>query len=406
MYGLKGNIRKMVTEMQQVRNPGPTGIAKDVTLREHMAKNYKTPNGEPLSPNHLFAELGIDENYTTVNDVMKDEDTRYLMAEIVREGVRRGMGLAQREQIAAMKKRAIASFGPVTSEAAGGQRFVSPEVFLDPVNRGAVQGTFYPDLIIREIPVAQPQAIVPKIDMSDAALADSNEAATIEEGSITYSTKTVTIKKKAKAIKITDEAVMFSSLSLLQIFLEDFGRLFGNTLNGMAVDAIQNGDQSDTSEAAAVIGVENTTNGITWFDLTRIAIQFGLVGQVGTQIIGNATTALNFLNLNEVKNRFLGTPLLGTNLRSPLTMPEDLYVSAHVAANKIIIQDPSSSIVQLTAMPLMVETDRIVMKQISGTAMSIYTGFAKIQKKASLVIDGSITFAANGFPTYMVPTAG
>jgi hypothetical protein len=46
---------------------------------------------------------------------MKDEDTRYLMAEIVREGVRRGMGLAQREQIAAMKKRAIASFGPVTS---------------------------------------------------------------------------------------------------------------------------------------------------------------------------------------------------------------------------------------------------------------------------------------------------
>jgi hypothetical protein len=94
-----------------------------------MAKNYKTPNGEPLSPNHLFAELGIDENYTTVNDVMKDEDTRYLMAEIVREGVRRGMGLAQREQIAAMKKRAIASFGPVTSEAAGGQRFVSPEGF-------------------------------------------------------------------------------------------------------------------------------------------------------------------------------------------------------------------------------------------------------------------------------------
>jgi hypothetical protein len=38
--------------------------------------------------------------------------------------------------------------------------------------------------------------------------------------------------------------------------------------------------------------------------------------------------------------------------------------------------------------------------------MSIYTGFAKIQKKASLVIDGSILFSGNGFPTYMVPTAG
>lgn len=404
MYGLKGNIRKMVTEMNAARNPGPKKIAKDVSLRQHMAKNYKTPNGEPLGPEHLFAELDIDENYTTVNELMQDEDTRYLMAEIVREGVRRGMGLAQRERLAAAR---TASFAPITTEAAGGQRFVSPEVFLDPVNRGAVQGTFYPDLIIREVPVPQPQVVVPKVDMSDAALADSNEAATIEEGSITYSTKTVTVKKKAKAIKITDEAVMFSSLSLLQIFLEDFGRLFGNTLNGMAVDTIQNGDQSDTSEAATVIGVENTTNGITWFDLTRIAIQFGLVGQVGTQIIGNATTALNFLNLAEVKNKtFPGGPLLPIDVRTPMQMPEQLYVSAHVAANKLIIQDPSSSIVQLTAMPLMVETDRIVMKQINGTAMSIYTGFAKIQKKASLVIDGSILFSGNGFPTYMVPTAG
>jgi hypothetical protein len=105
---------------------------------------------------------------------------------------------------------------------------------------------------------------------------------------------------------------MFSSLSLLQIFLEDFGRLFGNTLNNLAVDTIVNGEQADLSEAATVIGVENTTNGITWLDLTRVAIRLGLVGQVGTQIIANETTGLNFLNLTEVKNRFLGTPLLNT----------------------------------------------------------------------------------------------
>jgi hypothetical protein len=391
----------MVLEMQRQRDPGPGEVARDITLRQHMAENFKDPNGKPLGPEHLFAELGINEHTTTVKQVMEDEDTRYLMCEIVRQGVRRGMGLAQREAFAAARK---VSMAPITTEAAGGQRFISPEVFMDPVNRGAVQGTFYPDLIIREIPVAQPQAIVPKIDLSDAALAASNEAATIEEGSITYGTKTVSITKRAKAIKITDEAVMFSSLSLLQIFLEDFGRLFGNTLNGDAVTTIINGEQSDLSEAATVIGVENTTNGITWFDLTRVAIQFGLVGQVGTQIIANSTTGLNFLNLAEVKNKtFPGGPLLPIDVRTPLQMPEQLYVSSKVGANKVVIQDPSSSIVQLTAMPLKVETDRIVMKQINGTAMSIYTGFAKIQRKASIVIDGSILFSGNGFPTYMVP---
>lgn len=403
-YGLKGKVRQMVSEMNALRNPGPGKISRDVTLRAHMAKNFKAPSGEALGPEHLFAELGIDENLTTVNEVMQDEDSRYLIAELMRQGVRRGMGIAQREQIAEMKKRAIASFGPITGEQAGGTRFVSPEVFLDPVNRGAVQGTFYPDLIIREIPVAQPQAVVPRIALSDAGLADSNEAATIEEGSITYDTKTVTLTKKAKAIKITDEAVMFSSLSLLQIFMEDFGRYFGHTLNGMAVDTLINGDQADLSEAATVVGVESTGNGITWFDLTRVAIQFGLIGQTGSQIIGNATTALNFLNLAEVKNKtFPGGPLMPVMIKSPLTVPEELFVSPKVGANKVIISDPSSSLVQLTAMPLMVETDRIVMKQITGTAMSIYTGFAKIQRKASVILDGSILYSGNGFPTYMQP---
>jgi hypothetical protein len=335
------------------------------------------------------------------------EDGPYLMAEFLRESTRRVMGIAQREQLAEMRNNAMASFAPITGEYAGGQRFVSPEIFMDPVNRGAVQGTFYPDLIISEIPVSQPQVIVPKVDISDAAVATSGEAATIEEGSISYSTKTVTIAKKAKAIKITDEAIKFSSLSLLDIFLQDFGRLFGNTLNGMAVDTIVNGDQSDNSEAATVIGVLATANKITWADYVQVAVRMGLIGQSGVQLIANESTANDFLNLAEVKNKTnLGDPLLNVRVRTPLRMPEDLYVSAHVAANKVIIQDPSSSIVQLTAAPLMVETERLVMKQITGTALSIYTGFAKIQRKASLVIDGSILFSGNGFPTYMTPVAG
>jgi hypothetical protein len=40
-YGLKGKVRTMVTEMQKLRNPGPNKIGQDITLRQHMAKNYK-----------------------------------------------------------------------------------------------------------------------------------------------------------------------------------------------------------------------------------------------------------------------------------------------------------------------------------------------------------------------------
>jgi hypothetical protein len=403
--GFKGKVREMVTRMDAIRSDAAG--ARDIGLRQFMAENYPDANGGVFTPEHLYAELEIDPQRTQLRHLMADEDTRYLAAEIIRNGIKRGIGLAQREQLAEMKNRALASFGPITSEGAGGQRFVSPEVFLDPVNRGAVQSTFYPDLVIREESVSQPQVTVPKIDLSEAVLADSNEAATIEEGSITYSTKTVTLKKKAKAIKITYEALQFSSLSLVALFMEDFGRILGHTLNGMAVDTIVNGDQADLSENATVVGVENTTNGITWFDLSRVAIQFGLIGRVGTQIIGNATTALNFLNLAEVKNKqFPGAPLLATMMKSPLTMPEELYVSTKVGSNKVVIQDPSASLVQLTAQPLLVETEKIIMKQIQGTAYSIYTGFAKLQRNASVVLDGSILYSGNGFPTYMQPFAG
>jgi hypothetical protein len=405
-YGLKEKLPAMVESMQALRKGTKTKAGREVSLRQHIARNFKTPSGEPLSVQHLYAEMGIDEDFTSISELMEMESGPYLAAEVLRESLRRAMGLAQREQIAELRARALASFEPITGEQAGGQRWVSPEVFLDPVNRGAVQGSFYNDLIIRNIPVAQPQVIMPKIDLSDAVLADSNEAATAEEGSVTYGSKTVTIAKKARAIKITDEAVLFSPISMLSIFFEDFGRVMAHTLNGMAVDTIVNGDQADLSEAATVIGVLNTTNGITWADYVQVAIRFGLIGQVGTQIIANEATGNTFLNLAEVKNRYQGTPLMAVDVKTPFSMPNELFVSPKIGANKVAINDRSSSLIQLTARPLLIETDRIVMKQINGTVASIYTGFAKVQRKASVIIDGSILFSGNGFPTYMAPFAG
>lgn len=400
-YGLKTKVTEMVKRMDARRKKGD-----DVSLRSFMAETYKAEDGSPLQPEHLFAELDINPSRTQFKTVMDSEETAHLGAEIIREGIKRGMGLQQREQIAEFKRQMIASFAPITGEQAGGQRFVSPEIFLDPVNRGVVQSTFYPDLVVTEETVDQPQVIVPRINLSDAKLMDSAEAATIEEGSISYDTKTVTLAKKARAIKQTYESIQFSSLSLVQLYMQDVGRILGHTLNGMAVETILNGDQADLSENAAVIGVESTVNGITWYDIARVAIQFGLIGRTGLQAIGNATSTLNYINLPEVKNKqFAGAALLPTMVKTPLQMPEELYASTKVPTSKLVIQDPSASLVQLTAVPLMMETEKIVMKQIQGTVVSIYTGFAKLQRNASIVIDGSIAFSGNGFPAWMQPLA-
>jgi HK97 family phage major capsid protein len=395
-HGLKGKIKEIVKQMDALRshNKNPRNIG----LREFLAEQYQ------LTPGHLYSELGLEQG-TTVQELMADSDNAYLLAEVLRDGMMRGLGLAQREQMAAAR-RGLASQAPILSEGNGGARYITPEVFLDPVMRGAVQSVFYPDLVVREIMVGQPTATIPRLDLSEASIADSEEGATIEEGSVSYGSKDIRLKKQAKGIKVTYEAIKFNTLDLVALFFEDFGRLLGSRLNGEAVLAITNGDQSDGSEAAAVIGVDDTAKGVQYIDVLRVWIRLSLLGRRSTSVIGNESTAIDFLNLPEVRDKqFSGSALLPTSVKTPLPTDQDLYVSTKVAASQLVFQDSSASLVQLTAWPLMLEIEKIVSKQIEGTFASIYTGFAKLQRNASVTVDGGITFAANGFPSWMNPFA-
>lgn len=400
--GLKGKIPQIVAALMALRTLADGG--KNISLRQYVAQNHQH-NGQPLSLEVLFADLDIDPQRTTVDQLMSDADTAHLLPEIIREGILRGMGVSARERLAQLRKTMVSM--AITGEHSGGERFLSPEVFLDPVSRGAVQAAFYPELIIREETVSQPTVTMPHLDLSDAKMADSEEGATIEVGSVTYDTKVVTLYKVARGIQITYEAIRYMSLSLVQLYFEDLGRILGSNLNGKAVTTIVNGDQGDGSEAAAVIGVEDTEEGVTWFDVVRACIRLGLLGRVPSDLIANETMALKYMNLPEVKNKQQGEPLMPVVLRSPMAIPRNLFVSSKVGANKVAIQDSSASLVQLTAAPMLLETEKIVRRQIEGSYASITTGFAKVQRNASIVINGAVDFndvSGNyDFPDWMAP---
>jgi len=402
-YGLKGKVKEIVLGLQAVRTDPEN--ARDVSLRDYMAENFEAPDKTPLAPEHLYADLDLDPQRTTVKELMDDEDNKYLMPLVIQDGVRTGMGIAQRELMQKARERNVASLAPVTSDNHT-ERFMSPDIFLDPINTGIVQSTFYPDLIVREEPVNGLTVTMPQIELSDALLKDSGEAATIEEGTVTYGSKDVKITKKARGLKVTYESIMFNTLSLASIWFQDAGRQLGHSLNSMAVDQIVDGVYVGGTEAAAVVGVEDTNDGITWRDLARVAIQGALIGRVYTQAIGNAATVLDFIDLEEMKKQWCGNALLGTRLKSPLTMPQELYVSTRVAADQLVLNDPSLSLVQLTAMPLMTETEKIVSKQIEAAYTSIYTGFAKVMRTGSVILDGSVAWVADtstDFPSWMQP---
>lgn len=398
-HGLKGKVKKLVREMHAIRTNAQA--PRDISIREHLHENY-----DGLTPEAMFSELGVDPDFTRVIDLMEDDDLKYLVPEAVRQGVQTGMGLS-RQQAIEMARRAIVSQGPLLSEANGGARYISPEVWLDPIMSGAVQAAYWNELIMRDIPVASDSVNIPNLKLSDAEPEESEEGATAEEGTVEHGHKKVIIKKRKKGLKITDESVLFNSLNLLSVFFVDYGRLLGLLLNGDAVGVVVNGDQADGSEAAAVIGVTDTAKGFQYRDFLRVGIRFNQLGRAGMQAIAGEDVALDYLDIAEVKQKqFSGSPLMAVKFKGGVQTPSDLFASHKVDDDQIAIQDNAVSLVKLTAQPLLVETERMVMKGINGSVASTFTGFAKLNRNASIRIDRTLKYndaGANVFPAWMSP---
>jgi len=394
MNGLKGKVRQITAEMHAIRTN--RSAPRDISLREHLAEQYEQ------TPDALLDELGINPHATRIMELMEDEDNRHLVPEVIRQGILAGMGVVARQQMEAARQRVI-SQGPIVSESNGGERWITPEVWLDAHNRGNVQAGYYNDLIVRDEPVSQDSINIPYFNLSDASAKDTGELATIEEGTVDYNHKKVVIKAKGRAIKISYEAIMFNSVSLTQLFFQDFGRRFALGLTNDCVVVAIDGDLADGSEAAPVIGVTNA-NTLAYKDFLRVGIRFNLLGRTGLAAIGNEAECLEYLDLAEVKTKQnLGAALMPVKFKSAVQTPEDLYANSKVPANRIAIIDTAVSLVKLTAQPLLLETEKIISKRLYNSVASTITGFAKLQRNGVVVMDKSLAFAGNGFPTWMSP---
>ena len=394
---MRGNLQGWYKRLHQARtnkdNP------RDISFRQFLTEQAQANNDDPqnLTPERVIAALfpGRNPGSISFKELHDDEDGFYVAAEIVRHAIDRGMrGLTLRQDLNQQQMlNAIFSHAPVQTDPAN--RFITPELFLPWINRGVVQGEYWQDLISNDIAVSQPQFTMPLMSLSDAGLEERTEGAAAREGTVTYGSKSVTVKERRKAIYFTDESIMFNSVNLVSVFFEDLGRLLGAGLNGEAVRVLLDGDQSDGSEAATVIGV-TAAGTLAYKDIARVWVRMGLIHRIVRQILANEDMTLDYLDLTEVKNtRFDGLPLLETRLRQPLPNMMDLFPAFKVPANKLCLSDPSMAMVALTAKPLTLEQERIIARSLNGTHATIWKGFAIQQANARVVIDRSVNFNSN-----------
>lgn len=375
--GLKGKIESIHRELQVIRagnllpkeSKGSEVFMKvgkkDISFLEYLTAAFPEGCGKggEFDIQHLYNELGVNPNLMTVSQLIDlDQDSRWLV----------------------------------------------PEIFRDAIRKGLRTSPFYNKLVIGNETVAQPQVNMPYIDLSDAEPVETEEAESASKGTISYGNKTVKIMKQTMGIDITYEAIQYTSINLLTIFIQDIGIKLGQKLNTALINILINGDQEDGSESAAVVGVNNTTTGVLYKDFLYGWIRGSRLGRQYSSIIAGEVMANKILELSEFKQKQQGTPLQNIVVNETLPNQSQLYVSAQVPASKMIALDPKFAAVQLTSAPLLVEGDKLVSKQIQETVASITTGFANVFRDARYILDESLVNAYDGatndFPSYMTPT--
>lgn len=344
----KGKVENLVKTADQLR--GDKNQPTDVSFAEIVKEKFNVTTDE------FLAELGIDPNIDTISNILtvSDMDVKWIIPEIIRDAIYLGL-------------RDAPIWGNLTAS---------------------------------EQDIAQQSVTMPYINMSDAVPHKVGEGETIPLGSISYGQKTVKTFKIGRGIKITYEIKQYVSLDVISIFFRDFGIKLGQALDTLAIDVLINGDQSDGSESAPVLGV-GTPGTKVYKDFLRVWIRAARMGRKFGTIIGSEESALETLDLPEFKDRKSGTTDAKLNLKTPVPSDANYFIHGNVPANQEILVDPRYALIKYNVIPLMIESDKIISNQTEEFYASLTTGFGKIFKDSVIILDSTQNFNTAGFPDYM-----
>jgi hypothetical protein len=289
--------------------------------------------------------------------------------------------------------------------ASGDVKYLAPEIIRDFIVKGFEADATHTDIIAGTEAVDSMVVTTPWIEVTDANPEAIEEAETIPQASIRWGHKTIELHKRGKAISFSDELLLRVRLPILQYYMRRFGVMLGKELFTEAVTTLVNGDQADGSDACAVIGVNSTSDGITFKDFLRAWIRSHRIAVNWTTMLTSENTGWEVLQLDEFsKPQGLGgvvTTVQSRNRVIPATMGH--FITHVLSDNQVMLLDQSLGVVFLVFRPLLVESDRIVMRQIQGTYCSIICGFSTVEPWGRIIIDKTKAFSSNGFPSYMEP---
>lgn len=366
MEGPENAMRKLHAEMQKVREQD----RRDVSFKSYLSEVF----GVEVTPEKFYRDMGVDPRTMTVDKMLTTSDlNRYLFPEIFRDAIIRGM-----------------EYTPFYGRAITGNETIDS------------MGITMPSMDWRISPFG-PTARA-QYQMRDVA-----ETATITEAAvIVYAEKTVQLHKIGRGLKMSYESLMFTPINLATRYFEELGTIFGADLDRMLVNVAINGEMADFSQSAPVMGAA-TAGTLLYLDIARAWIRFKRIFRNSSIMLTSEADAITIMNMDQFSRKYpagaqaVGGPLSppALTINTPLPSNQDIIVHDSVPTGKLIMIDTARAFVQLTAMPLLLETDKIISRQLNETFVSIITGFATIFKDGRLILDYTTNLSTNPGPAIL-----
>lgn len=279
-------------------------------------------------------------------------------------------------------------------------RFIIPELILAAIRVDYEAAAQYQNWIANTVNISQRKITMPQILRGSAIPKKVGEAESIPFGTVKFGQKEATVYKVGTGFKITDELVESSTLDLLFEFLGEVGIEMSIGADAQAAAILINGEQASGIESAPVVGVDDTTDGITFLDIKRVITRMLRLKRNANRILTGENDGIGISLLDEFKG-FAGDKVLMsiTNMFGiPANLQNDVFPMPN---NQVMFLAPNDAMIRLQYRSMKTERRRNPQTQTDELFVSDYIGFAIKRRDGRVILDKSLAFASYGFPAYM-----
>jgi len=279
-------------------------------------------------------------------------------------------------------------------------RFLLPEMIMAAIRIGYQHNAMHMNWIAGTQPVRQlKKNPMPQLLRGDAVSAKVNEGAQFPLGSVKFGQKYVDTFKIGTGIQLTDELILSASLDIFFLFMQEVGNDMRIGADSLAIDVLINGEQTDGSETAPVVGTDDGTS-FTYKDIKRMFTRMSRMSQPATRIIAGEEDTIDITGIDRFEG-FNGDTRLAS-IRSIVGVPDTFDMDVYpLPTNQIMFIAPDRAMIKLQFGGMKTERDRDITTQKEIMVISDYINFAIVKRDARVILTKADTIVNLPFPSYM-----